>query len=260
MQIASVRKKTMPISVDDVDRAVHDTPYMTLEQARTLQRLWNSCPPGDLLELGFAYGKGSAYLGALAAQKGQRAVCVDNLSARDRQPRADSTIGAAGVADHVDLLFTDNGYVWWMKQQLEEGDSRRYSLVYLDGAHDWFVDGFAALLLDRFLIPGGVLVLDDLDWSFASSAAPDIMARVSSMTADVASEPQVRKVWELLLQTDPRWGEFEEHDGWGIARKLASTDARRPLERVVVRPSASSIVGSATRQARQRLLGFASRR
>ena len=138
--------RTTPISVEEVDQAVHYTPYMTLEQARTLQRLWNGCPAGDILELGFAYGKGSAYLGALAAQKGRRAVCVDNQSARDRRPRADLTIRTAGVADHVDLLFTDNGYVWWMKQQLEHGDIQRYGLVYLDGAHDWFVDGFAALL------------------------------------------------------------------------------------------------------------------
>ena len=248
----------MSVSIEDVDRAVHDTPYMTLEQARTLQRLWNTCPTGDILELGFAYGKGSAYLGALAAQKGRRAVCVDNLSARDRHPRADATIELAGVDDHVDLHFTENGYVWWMKQQLERGPSQHYSLVYLDGAHDWFADGFAALLLDRFLIPDGVLVLDDLDWSFATSTAPDIRARVSSMTPDVAGEPQVRKVWELLIQTDPRWGGFEELDGWGVARKLDSTDIRPPLERVMVRPSAIAVVGSAMKQARQKvhLLGL----
>ena len=250
----------MPISVEDVDQAVHDTPYMTLEQARALQRIWNTCPAGDILELGFAYGKGSAYLGALAAKKGRRAVCVDNKSARDRRPRADSTIRTAGVADHVDLLFTDNGYVWWMKQQLEGGHCQRYGLVYLDGAHDWFIDGFAALLLDRFLLPGGVVVLDDLDWSFASSTAQDIVARIPSMTPDVANEPHVRKVWELLLQTDPRWGEFEERDGWGVARKLTSTETRRPLEQVVVRPSAIAIFGSATRRSRrERLLKFGSR-
>ena len=80
------------------------------------------------------------------------------------------------------------------------------------------------------------------------------------MTPDVAGEPQVRKVWELLLQTDPRWGDFEEHDGWGIARKLTSTDTRRPLERVVVRPSATAIVGAAAKQARERLPRFGSTR
>ena len=225
----------MPISVEDVDQAVHDTPYMTLEQARTLQRIWNSCPAGDILELGFAYGKGSAYLGALAAQKGQRAVCVDNHSARDRRPRADSTIRAAGVAHHVDLLFTDNGYVWWMKQQLEGGHCQRYGLVYLDGAHDWFVDGFATLLLDRFLLPGGVVVLDDLDWSFASSTAPDVVARIPSMTPDVAYEPHVRKVWELLLQTDPRWGEFRGARRLGC-RPEADLDGDSPPTRARCRP------------------------
>jgi predicted O-methyltransferase YrrM len=242
----------VPVSIEDVDRAVHDTPYMTLEQAAILQRFWDTGPAGDILELGFAHGKGSAYLGALASQKGRRVTCVDNLTARTRRPLAEETVQAAGVAAHVDLLYTDNGYIWWMKQQLEIGNCQRYSLVYLDGAHDWFVDGFAVLLLDRFLVPGGRLVLDDIDWSFSLSSAPDIVAARSGMTPDVANEPHVRKVWELLLQSDPGWGDFEEYDDWGVARRLVATETRQPLERVVVRPSLAFAFNSLLHGVRER--------
>lgn len=230
-------------TVEEVDRAVGKIPYMTLEQARILHRLWDTAPDGDALELGFAYGKGSAYLGAIASQLGRRVTCIDNPTARERSPRAEETVKLAGVADQVDLVFAENGYLWWMKQQLEEkGDCKRFSLVYLDGAHDWFVDGFAALLLDRFIVTGGVLVLDDLDWTMASSSAPDIVARRAVLTNDLVNTAQVRSVWELLLQADTTWGEFEETGHWGIARKLSAKDHRTSVERVVVRPSPREVL------------------
>jgi predicted O-methyltransferase YrrM len=240
-------------TIEDVDRTVGDTPYMTLEQARLLQQLWSTVPDGDILELGFAYGKGSAYLAAIASQRGRRVTCIDNLTARERSPRADETLNAAGVAEHVDLVFAENGYLWWMKQQLEEGrDCRRFSLVYLDGAHDWFVDGFAALMLDRFMMPGGVLILDDLDWSMAVSSAPDIVARRASMTPDLVTTRQVRSVWELLLQADPTWGEFEEHGDWGVARKLSTNERRALVERVVVHASPRDFMMAVLKRVRRK--------
>lgn len=58
------------VSIEQVDARVHDVPYMQLEQAKILQDLWETCPEGDILELGFAHGKGSAFLGALASARG----------------------------------------------------------------------------------------------------------------------------------------------------------------------------------------------
>jgi predicted O-methyltransferase YrrM len=240
-------------TIEEVDRAVGEIPYMTLDQARMLQRYWDTAPDGDALELGFAYGKGSAYLGAIASQRGRRVTCIDNPTARERSPRAEETVKLAGVADHVDLVFAENGYLWWMKQQLEaKNDCRRFSLVYLDGAHDWFVDGFAALLLDRFIVSGGVLVLDDLDWTMASSNAPDIVARRATMTDDLVTTSQMRSVWELLLQADSTWGEFEEIGDWGIARKLSTKEYRTSVERVVVRPSPRDLVTALVKRVRRR--------
>ncbi len=177
---------------------------MDVNQARLLVKIWESCPPGDILELGFAHGKGSALLGALAKSRNGKAVCVDNMSARDRQPRADEVIARVGLEDHVELVYADDGYLWWMKQQLELGSAPRFSMVYLDGAHEWFVDGFAALLLERFVKTGDVVIFDDLDWTFASSAAADIVERVRSMSHDVANEPHVRRSWDLLILPHPK--------------------------------------------------------
>ena len=83
-------------SIDDVSRAVGDVPFMTTDQAAQLEELWLEAPPGDILELGFAHGKGSAYLGALAGTRERRAICIDNATARDRSPSAEETVRRAG--------------------------------------------------------------------------------------------------------------------------------------------------------------------
>jgi predicted O-methyltransferase YrrM len=228
--------RTVP-SIEDVSRAVGDVPFMTPDQARQLEALWMQAPVGDILELGFAHGRGSAYLGALASMKGVRAVCIDNATARDRSPSAEETIRRAGVEPHVELVYAETGYNWWLMRQLESSQRARFSLVYLDGAHEWDPDALAFLLVSGLVHPGGYLVLDDLDWTFASSRSSGIVERRKTLPADYVNEAHVRKVWTLLVQRDPTWGDLREIDSWAIARKLAFGERRAGVERVVVKQS-----------------------
>jgi predicted O-methyltransferase YrrM len=224
-------------SIEDVSRAVGDVPFMTTHQAAQLEELWLHAPPGDILELGFAHGKGSAYLGALASMRGARAICIDNATARDRSPSAEETVRRAGVESHVELVYAETGYNWWLMRQLESGGSPRFSLVYLDGAHEWEPDALAFLLVSELVHPGGYLVLDDLDWTFESSPSSGIVERRKTLPADYVNEAHVRKVWTLLVQRDPTWGDLQEIDSWAIARKLAPDERRMDIERVTVKQS-----------------------
>ena len=90
------------------------------EQAGTLAELWEKAPSGDILELGFAYGKGSAYLGALASSKRAHVFCIDNDTASARDPLASDTVRRAGVANDVTLIQEPTGYNWWLMRQLEQ--------------------------------------------------------------------------------------------------------------------------------------------
>jgi predicted O-methyltransferase YrrM len=245
-------RPTVP-TLGDVTTAVGRVPFMTAEQAQRLEALWADAPAGDILELGFAHGKGSAYLGALAAGKGGRAICVDNPTARHRSPSAEDTVRRAGVAEHVDLVYADQGYNWWLMRQLEADAGPRFSLVYLDGAHEWDPDALAVLLVSRLVHPGGYLVLDDLDWTFASSPSAGIAERRKTLPADYVDEAHVRKVWTLLVQRDPTWGQLREIDSWAIARKLAPDDRRTGVERVVVEQSYPELLRTLRSVARRRL-------
>jgi hypothetical protein len=49
----------------------------------------------------------------------------------------------------VNYYFEPTSYTWRMMKMLEEDEGPRFDLCYLDGAHSWFVDGFAFFLIDR---------------------------------------------------------------------------------------------------------------
>ena len=122
---------------------------------------------------------------------------------------------------------------------LEESPEPRFDLCYLDGAHSWFVDGFAFFLVDRLLRPGGLLVLDDLDWTYASSPTLRSTELVKAMPGDERTEPHVRKVYELLVKPHPSYETFRTQDGWAFARKRrdsAQSATRVVTETVVVQP------------------------
>ena len=114
--------------------------------------------------------------------------------------------------------------VWGpLMKMLEDDPSPHFDLCYLDGAHEWFTDGFAFVLVDRLLQPGGLIIFDDLDWTYETSPSLKNTERVRRMPADERSTQQVRKVYELLVKTHPDYGDFTERDGWGYARKRRSS-------------------------------------
>src|SRR5205085_1807308 len=64
-------------------------------------------------------------------------------------------------------------YTWWLKEQVAARSDRdgncepRFDFVYLDGAKNWTIDGLAVVLIEKLLRPGGWLLMDDLDWTYA---------------------------------------------------------------------------------------------
>ena len=209
-----------------IKRVVGDLLHMTLPRAEVISELvlQNSCE--RLLELGFNHGVSSCYLaGALQEQGRGHLTTIDLTSARDRVPNIEQLLSSLGLESYVTIHYEPTSYLWRLMRMLEEDSSERFDFLYLDGAHDWFTDGFAFLLVDRLLLPGGLIVLDDLDWTFHRSLALPRTDRVRRMPEDERTTPQIRKVWELLVQTHPRYGDFEEQDGWALARKKANPTA-----------------------------------
>jgi predicted O-methyltransferase YrrM len=200
------------VKVEAVRERVGSTPMMTLEQAHAITRFVAQHDLHDLLELGFAHGVSTCYLaGALEEIGGGHLTSIDQESARSRDPNADALLARTGLSRFVTLIYDATSYAWRLGRMLEADPTPRFDFCYLDGAHTWLADGFAFLLVDRLLVPGGWIVFDDLDW-----IAPPDPERPAPAELAV---PQVRMVYDLLVKTHPSYDHFIERDGWAYAHK-----------------------------------------
>lgn len=216
--------------LDDVARVVGDIPYMSLEQAGLMDSLISENGYARILELGFHHGVSTCYLAAAVDRfEHGNVVTVDLASAQRLSPNVEELLARLGLQERVTVHYEPTSYLWRLMRLLEP-PAATFDLCYIDGAHDWFTDGFAFLLVDRLLAPGGAIVFDDLDWTFSTSPALASSPRVHAMPEDERTTPQIRKVWELLVKTHPDYGQFEERDGWAIARKSASAGGSGPDE------------------------------
>ena len=76
--------------------------------------------------------------------------------------------------------------------------------------------------------PGGWIVFDDLNWRYVDSPAFRGSERLAEMPKDEAECYQIRKIFELLVQQQPGYGEFHEEGNWGIAKKISDSASGPP--------------------------------
>jgi predicted O-methyltransferase YrrM len=224
------------MKIDQVEERVAGLPHMTARQAQAMTSviLENRCT--SILELGFRHGVSTCYMAAALDELGTGHITtIDLTTARDESPNVDELLRDLDLAHLVTVFYEPTSYLWRLMKLLEADPQPRFDLCYIDGAHTWFTDGFAFLLVDRLLDPGGLVVFDDLDWTCDSSPALRRTAEVERMPPDERTTPQVRKVYDLLVKTHPDYGGFVEKDGWAYARKAPNArQAGGELRREVV--------------------------
>ena len=220
--------------VANVADIVGDTPHMTPAQGERISSFILENRVTDILELGFRHGVSTAYMATALARAGAgRIVTVDLLSAKHNKPNIEELLSRVGEPERVDIFYEPTSYTWRLMRLLEEDPTPRFDLCYLDGAHDWFVDGFAFFLVNRLLRPNGWIIFDDLDWTYAGSPALGHTDRVQQMPEDERTTPQVRRVYDLLVKTDPNYHNFRVEGDWAFAQKKADSDIRG--ERTIVK-------------------------
>jgi len=112
-----------------------------------------------------------------------------------------------------------DSYCWSLRRLMIERPGLRFDYVYIDGAHTWAVDGFAFLLSDLLLKPGGFVEFDDYHWTLRNSSLDPRRVPETALlhTEEQIATPQVRDIVELLA-----WGRnYEEILPQRIYRKPA---------------------------------------
>lgn len=202
----------------------------------------------EVLELGTAHGVSAAFMAAAVRPHGGHVTTVDHVVATKlRDPEPDHVLRNAGVADAVQrVLVEDSSYDWWLGQQIAERSSSgvcqpKYDFVYIDGAHNWTIDGFAFFLVEKLLVPGGWILFDDLEWSYAgltSTFGPGQGPEALGLSNAERAVPHMRLVFELLVHQHPSFSNLLiQDDDWGWTQKVPDGD------RSIKRMTTTSLAG-----------------
>lgn len=217
------------MKVEHIADVVAGIPWMTRDQAFHISAIIAAQKPRNVLELGFKHGVSTCYLaGALRESGGEHITSIDLLSAKTLRPNADELLAKTGLQQFATLYYEQTSYTWRLMEMLERTPRPMFDLCYVDGAHNWDTDGFAFFLVDKLLNEGALLILDDLNWSYAKSPTLQDEPWVKAMPRHQYEMPQVRKVFDLLVREHPGYGEFKTDHGWGFARKLSGAPASQP--------------------------------
>jgi len=211
---------------------------MTISQAEKITGLIQKNQVRSVLELGFYHGASTCYLANAVSDFDDGVVtCIDKDRARTLEPNVEVLLDKLGLRDRVNVYYEPTSYLWRLMKFLEDDPLPRFDMCYLDGAHSWFVDGFAFLLVDKLLQPGGWIILDDLNWRYEDSPSIRGSETLENMPKDERECYQMRKVYELLIKSHPDYGNYREEDNWAYAQKLSvgHTGTREITTEIVIK-------------------------
>jgi predicted O-methyltransferase YrrM len=223
------------MDVEQVIGLVGDVPYITPQRGREIYEFVSRQRPQSVLELGFAHGASSCYIGAAMKANGSGRLTTIDLDHRRQakpefrkflslsqcDPDIETLLEITGLQDWVRPIRTPSSYTWELMHLIEmtPAGGWMFDFAFIDGAHSWFVDGFAFFLVDRLLKPGGWILFDDLDWTFGSSPTVAHTDLVKAMPDEERDTPQVGRIFDLLVRPHPGYSEFRVDGSWGWARK-----------------------------------------
>jgi predicted O-methyltransferase YrrM len=213
-------------TVEEIQSIIGNIPYMTLEQAQMMNDHITQYQLRSVIELGFYHGASTCYIAnAISQFEESSIVAIDKERALTLEPNVEGLLEKLDLGEKLQVYYEPNSYLWRLMKMLEENPNPRFDLCYLDGAHNWFVDGFAFFLIDKLLKPGGWIIMDDLEFRYDRSQGLQGTETLKNMPAEERECQQLRKVYELLIKTQPGYGNFREENNWAFAQKLSDGHA-----------------------------------
>lgn len=244
------KRRLPPASTtEEVRHLAGDLPFLSAAQGARLYAHVRSERPEHVLELGSAHGVSTTYIAAALEANGSGTITTLDHVRAGWDPQPGDLLARAGLSARAEILTSDDSsYTSFLRERIEERSDEAgnceplYDFCFIDGAHAWTIDGFAVLLTERLLRPGGWLLLDDLDWVFGEPGKPDFPGELEdvlrlphilpwTMSGAERRRPQLRDVFELLIKPHPSFTEMRVEDGtWGWARKAPGEPRRLTLE------------------------------
>jgi len=98
-----------------------------------------------------------------------------------------------------------DSYAWSLAKLYNK---QSFDIVYLDGAHTFLHDGITCCLLKKMIKKNGIIILDDIDWSFSKSRTTNPKknpAILDWLTQEQIESCQVALVEDIFMKDDKNW-------------------------------------------------------
>ena len=208
-------------AIENAKEMIGDVFGMDIKQAHYVEKLIKENNFSNLLELGFAHGVSSCYMGTILKEQGKgHLTTIDRVTAKNRQPNIEELLNKLDLTEYVTPCYENKSYNWKLMELLEENEEPIFDFCYIDGAHDWYDDALAFCLVDKLLKPGGIVLFDDYGWTYASSPSLKDTDRVKKMSEKEKTTPHIKLVYNLLVKRNPNYHNFKIiDDWWALAQK-----------------------------------------
>jgi len=231
------------VKFSEIHKIVGGTPCLDADSCRILYEFVLRSSVKNCLELGFAHGKSSCFIGGALHEKrsGGKLLTIDKSSVKGLTPNIFDQIEITGLSNHIQPVFSETSYTWELMHLIEESTVSghcipRFDFVFIDGAHTWETDACAFFLVTKLLRPGGWILFDDLMWTLENSPSLSREKHIRALPDDVRKTPHVERIITLLLTQSPEYQDIIIRNGWAWAKKRAiETEFTGPDVRIITK-------------------------
>lgn len=213
---------------EEVEKHLRGIPHTPPDDGKILYDFIIQNNIKKVLELGFQHGVSTNYIAAALDENGEgNILTIDREITRSESPNIYDLSKTTGLERYIDVVFARKTYIWELRKLLKynyDNPLKKYEFdfCFIDGAHNFETDGFAFYLADLLLKEGGIILFDDINWSYAQSPSLKNSDFVKEMSDDEKQAEQIRDVIELLVYPNDNYELIEINGRWAWFRKKSS--------------------------------------
>jgi hypothetical protein len=120
---------------------------------------------------------------------------------------------------------------WSLLQLLQDRAGEQYDFMMIDGGRSCSEVGFACVLGERLIRPGGWIMVSDTRFSFAKQIRRDASLKPKLSNSEL-STCQINAVFEIFLKSHPNFTTYRRRFGIGLAQKIEPLWSVETMKRI----------------------------
>lgn len=220
---------------EEIESHLRGIPHTPSEDGKVLYNFVLENKITNILELGFQHGVSTNYFAAALDELGSgKILTIDREIARNESPNINELSKKTALDKYIEVIFANTSYIWELrkliKHNIENPDKAKlFDFCFIDGAHSFETDGFAFLLVDKLLNDGGIILFDDINWSYASSPTLKDTDFVKQMSNEERNAEQINDVLNLLVADNPNYEILEIRNRWAWIQKISNSNQNKNI-------------------------------